>query len=419
MEAEKTQMRQAMESSLKREWEVKADLEIKRLVNLKIAELQKEFEQAVEQAVDHRVEMELQKRSSIQSSHSSKGFSSSTSIPTDDVPLSSVSTNEDVESPSSLLDLSSLSVDSPEPAKQGPVKRGTRTPFSRAQTMFAGQPALGTPMDVDEPSPIAIANLGLSPRRNGATKAPSIGRNIFAVPGAEARWQPTLTASDDDEDASDDDLPVQLSPTRPKSSKNPFKPASGRPPLISQKTAPLGKPISQPNIFKAATAPALPTLSAAPDLRAPTSNAPLKERSSSPNRRISKIPSSTNLLSQENVPISPTRKTSVNKGKNSDSSDLGKVAAKNAMVKNNSAGSGAPRGRSIVELAQARAGGRALVPADGTRSPEPKGRAFAQRMADRREAPFAGKRSTSPPIWDPEACGDEMPSPFIRKSRKI
>jgi NIMA (never in mitosis gene a)-related kinase len=94
--------------------------------------------------------------------------------------------------------------------------------------------------------------------------------------------------------------------------------------------------------------------------------------------------------------------------------DLNKVAVKNNMAKANGAGGGgiAPRGRTLVELAQARAGGRPVEVADGTRSPEPKGRAFAARMAER-----ASKESTPPPVWDPEM--DEMPSPFLIKTRKV
>jgi serine/threonine protein kinase len=400
-DAEKIQMRQEIESSLRREWEVKAQLEINRLVQIEIERLQKKFDQEVNQ----RVEVELHKRSSTQSAASAKEFSGSLS---NDIPLSSVSTNGDIDFPSST-DLTELSIDSPEPVKA--LKKSTRTPFGRAQTMFAG--GAGTPMDVEmsEPSPISIASLSLSPRRNGATKAPSAGSNIFAR-GAEARWQPTLLTSDDE--ASDDELPPVPSPTRPKSSKNPFKPASGRPPLISQKTAPMPKPNSQPNIFaKATTAPALPTLSSAPDLRPQSSNAALKERSNSPNRRLSKIPSVTNL---ENAPLSPTRKPSL-KSKASTADDLNKIAMKNNMVKANSGGGMPPRGRTLVELAQARAGGRPVDVQDGTRSPEPKGRAFAARMKEiEMQRKEGGGGSPPPVVWDPER--DEMPSPFLVRNRR-
>jgi NIMA (never in mitosis gene a)-related kinase len=399
LDAEKVQMRQETESSLRREWEVKAQLEINRLVQLEIERLQKKFDQEVRE----RVEAELQKRSSTHSHASAKDFSGSSSLGGNDIPLSSVSTNGDCDFPSST-DLTELSIDSPEPTKA--LKRSTRTPFGRAQTMFAG-----TPMDIEmaEPSPISIASLSLSPRRNGATKVPNSSRNIFAAANgaAEARWQPALINSDDSDD--DDLLPVP-SPTRTKSSKNPFKSNGIRPPLISQKTAPVQKQPSQPSLFVAGkpnTAPVLPTLSNAPDLRPQVSNTALKERSSSPNRRLSKIPSSTNLLSHENMPLSPTRKPSFTKGKNaSGGEDLNKIATKNNMaIKASSGGNLAPKGRTLVELAQARAGGRPIE--DGHRSPEPKGRAFAARMAE--------KEKGEPPVWDPER--DEMPSPFLVRTR--
>ncbi|KAH7409374.1 kinase-like domain-containing protein [Cadophora sp. MPI-SDFR-AT-0126] len=399
VEAEKARMRQEIESTVRREWEVKAQLEINRLVQVEIERLQKKFDNEVQEKVDH----EVQKRSSTQSRSSAKEFAGSGSAEVNDIPLSSVSSNGGDDFPNST-DLTDLSIDSPEPVKA--LKKSNRTPFGRAQTMFAG-----TPMDIEmaEPSPISIASLSLSPRRGGATKAPSAGRNIFAAAaGAEARWQPTLLTSDESDD---DDLPPVPSPTRQKSTKNPFKSNGVRPPLISQRTAPMQKQVSQPSIFaagKANTAPTLPTLSSAPDLRPQSSQAALRERSNSPNRRLSKIPSSTNLLSHENAPTSPQRKTSLTK-KAGGGDDLNKLAMKNNMaIKATTTSNLAPKGRTLVELAQARAGGRPIseIP-DGNRSPEPKGRAFAARMAER-----AGE----PTVWDPER--DEMPSPFLVRTRQ-
>ncbi|KAH8654642.1 kinase-like domain-containing protein [Tricladium varicosporioides] len=392
-ESDKQRTRQEMEASLRREWEVKAQLEIDRRVQLQILDLQKKFEDEVKQ----RVELEVQKHASIQSAVSAP-LSDSEAAARIGLPSSSVSSAGDGDFPSST-DLTDLSIDSPEPMK--PLKKSTRTPFGRAQTMFAG-----TPMDIEmaEPSPISIASLSLSPRRNGATKPPTTGRNIFAAAAnAENRLQPMLMDSDDD-----DDLPPVPSPTRAKSKANPFKSNGVRPALTSQKTAPLARP-SQPNLFAAAkanTAPSLPTLSSAPDLRPQPSSNALRERSSSPNRRLSKIPSSTNLVMHENAPTSPTRKSSLTK-KAGTTDDLNKIATKNNMIK--SGGNLAPKGRTLVELAQARAGGRPID--DGNRSPEPKGRAFAARMAEK--ARGAGQ---DVPIWDPER--DEMPSPFLVRTRQ-
>ncbi len=83
-------------------------------------------------------------------------------------------------------------------------------------------------------------------------------------------------------------------------------------------------------------------------------------------------------------------------------------------IKASTAGNLAPKGRTLVELAQARAGGRPVGDhlSDGNRSPEPKGRAFAARMAERAGV---GAGSGEPPVWDPEK--DEMPSPFLVRTR--
>jgi NIMA (never in mitosis gene a)-related kinase len=398
IEADKVQTRVETEASVRREWEVKARLEIDRLVQLEIERLQKRFEAEVKE----RVEVEVTKRLAAAPTPSSmKDFSSS--VPTNDIPLSSVSTCGDGDFPSTT-DLTELSMDSPEPVKA--LKKSTRTPFARAQTMFAG-----TPMDVEmaEPSPISIASLSLSPRRNGGVMAPSAGRNIFAAAGEpRERWQPTLATSDSEDE---DDLPAPPSPTRQKSIKNPFKAFGGRLPLVHQKAAPLQKLAGQTNIFAAAaaaaikanTAPNLPTVASQPDLQPVASNGALQERSSSPNRRLSKIPSS--ICLGQDAPTSPTRKSSLTKKgptSNPESGDLNKLAIKNNMVMKANV---PPKGRTLVELAQARAGGR---PADSngnvTDDGSPKGKKFADRMAQREAA-----------MWDPEH--DEMPSPFLARKR--
>jgi NIMA (never in mitosis gene a)-related kinase len=199
------------------------------------------------------------------------------------------------------------------------------------------------------------------------------------------------------------------SPTLQKSSKNPFKAFGGRPALISQSTAPVHKLNSQPNIFAAAKANPgtnLPTSSSQPNLRPSTSNNVLKDRPASPNRRLSKIPSSANIGPDPSA--SPTRKPSfTRKGPAgiSDPADLNKLAIKNNMAMKANV---APRGRTLVELAQARAGGR---PVDGngnvTDDGSPKGARFADRMA---------QREHEAPTWDPER--DEMPSPFLVRQKQ-
>ncbi|KAI9732018.1 MAG: G2-specific serine/threonine protein kinase [Claussenomyces sp. TS43310] len=392
IEADKVLIKQELEATIRREWEVKARLEIDRQVQIEVERLKGQFGGAVQQAV----EAELAKRSNALSVSELNTFRSSAAH--SDIPLSSVSTNGDIDFPSTT-DLTDLSIESPEPRIA--MKKSTRTPFGRAQTMFAG-----TPMDVEmaEPSPISIASLSLSPRRTGDAKPSSSARNIFAaVAEPKGRREPRLTNLDVEDD---DDTPILPSPTRQKSSRNPFKSAGARPPLISQKTAPIRNVHSQSNVFaigKAITVPTIPTLSNQPDLRAAACNGPLKERSSSPNRRLSRIPSSTNL---QDGSCSPTRKTSLSrKGPitGSDSAELNKLAIKNTIALKSNIG---PKGRTLVELAQARAGGR---PFDGNGNigddGSPKGKRFADRMAQREAA-----------VWDPER--DEMPSPFLVRQRQ-
>jgi hypothetical protein len=389
IDTERATMKQDIEASVRREWEVKARLEIDRQVQIEIQRLQLEFEVEVQKRVEATIALRLSAQEEFSRLSSSQGQ--------DDIPLSSVGTSGESDFPSTT-DITEISMDSPEPIKA--LKKSTRTPFGRAQTMFAG-----TPMDVEmaEPSPITIASLSLSPRRNGGAKVPTSGRNIFTCdPDLTDRWQPTLISSDTEDE---DEMPPMPSPTRQKSIKNPFRAGASRPPLLAQRTAPMAKQNGQSNIFssgKAVSAPTLPTMTSRPDLRAMPSNGALKEKMSSPNRRLSKIPSSSNILSADGS-MSPTRKPSLtrkNPVSSTDPSDLSKLAIKNTMAMKTNL---PPMGRTLVELAQARNGGRP-VDAQGNRveAVSPTGKRFADRMAMREVA-----------TWDPER--DEMPSPFVKR----
>ncbi|KAF0314867.1 hypothetical protein GQ607_011095 [Colletotrichum asianum] len=126
----------------------------------------------------------------------------------------------------------------------------------------------------------------------------------------------------------------------------------------------------------------------------------LRERCPSPNRRLSKIPSASNLASAANSSESPgglSRKNSTKK----DQEPLSKVAAKNNI-----------KGRTLVELQQARAGGRPLSAVlSGGENISPK-RAFKDRIADRRSS--GGEPAA---VWDPERDG--MPSPFLVRRKPM
>ncbi|RKF60039.1 G2-specific protein kinase nimA [Erysiphe neolycopersici] len=410
LEAEKIQMRQEIESLIRREWEVKAQLEINRLVQNEIDRLQKKFDQEVKQKVD----IEVEKLGEIQCQINNHGktplsnFSGSSDSSGSTISHSSNSTNEEFEF-SSSTDLTEITTHSPEPLKM--PKKTTRTPFSRAQTMFAE-----TPMDVEmvEPSPMSIASLSLSPRqnrnRNQKTKFSKSGLNIFAIAASsETRWQPKIASSDtsdDDDDDDDDDIPPVPSPTRARSvqrlSRFENEQSTKNQPKVAQNQR-KNSGLSAPG--KAANIPSLATT--APGLRLKNSNNALREHSNSPTRRISKIPSSTNLHSHDNTSISPLRKTSLRRATQND--DLNKFVTKSLAIKASNTNV-PPRGRTLVELAQARAGGRPIN-TDINRSPESK--ALRTGLAINTDKAAVGL--VEPTTWDPER--DEMPSPFLIRSR--
>ncbi|KAM0323145.1 hypothetical protein ACHAQA_008995 [Verticillium albo-atrum] len=400
-EAEKDYTRQEIDNALRREWEVKARLEIDRLVQLEMERLNKRFEDEVHS----RVQEELRKKAptfNLQPPPQENSMSSSVSMDKSDLNRSSVGTGEgDAEGDGdfpSTTDLTDLSYDSPEAANDAP-KKTARTPFGRAQTMFAGH--AGTPMDIEmvSPSPMAIASLSLSPRRNEATKAPSTNPgNIFSANAANPLWnvprESTLMDSDDED--------IIPSPTRNiKSRQNPFT-SKSRPVLTSQKTAPVPRMKTMSSANGLNSNKNLPSLPAQGHSQARGGG----ERCPSPNRRLSKIPSATNLQAANATEASSgnlSRKPSVTK---KDQEPLGKVAAKNNI-----------RGRTLVELQQARAGGRplsAVIAAGGENANmnvSPK-RNFKERVAE-------GRSSGGEPaaVWDPER--DEMPSPFLVRRKPM
>jgi NIMA (never in mitosis gene a)-related kinase 2 len=383
-EAEKALTRQEIDSSLRREWEVKARLEIDRLVKIELDELHRRFEAEVQA----RVQEELQKKPvTVNNVETSTELGSSKS----DYPQSVTEASTDGEFPSTT-DITEYSVDS---SDEAPLKKSTRSGFIRAQTMFERQ--LGTPMDVDmaSPSPMAIASLSLSPRRTNSTKAPLATQpSIFHENDDENKWKKPRDSDPVLSDSEDDDTPIIPSPTRPpRSGKNPF---AQRPVLTSVKTAPANRLKTQGTISSTALnkpMPPLPVSDSVPDLqlRPQPSNGVLRERGNSPNRRLSKIPSvaSLNAPSGEN---GLQRKPSLTK-KDPETASLTKLVVKNKA-----------RGRTLVELQQARAGGR---PVENVNT-SPK-RTFKERVVDRFLDPA--------PVWDPEK--DEMPSPFLVRRRPL
>ena len=372
LEKEKQQIKNDIENSVRREWEVKARLEIDRQVHNELEKLRKRFELEVQERVAH--EVEKQRRNSSHSSfRDDSGFRSSRRS------QSSVSNSEDTDFPSST-DVSQLSMESPTANVSKRPKKETRTPLNRSKTMVE------SPVDVQmaEPSPISIASLSLSPRRTSGTHA---GKNIFAdAERHKAKWEPTLAYSDDE-----DDIPDLPSPTRPKVKPDPFK-APVRP-LLRQNTAAFMQKLStQPSLF-----PSNP--SRLPQASGSSQPEPhqRESKSRSPHRRLSKIPSSANLAADAG---SPTRKSGGSKQPPSKNNGGGEEMFKAVMQRNMG-------GRTLVELAQARAGGR---PMDELK----------RCASDSRATACSSMKSVErdpPAVWDPER--DEMPSPFLARGRKV
>lgn len=394
MAGERQHMRQELESSLRREWETKAQLEINRHVNAEIARLQAQFEHEVKQKVDERVQqaIDTQRKTSTPTEGEDEEEDLTSSLARSDFPQSVGAGSTDGEFPSTT-DITEFDPDSPTPMPMlapvpapAPTFKKARTPFHRAATIAA---PVGTPMDVEmaSPSPIAIASLSLSPRRNNTTKAPSA--NAPSIFGDDSKRsgsrEPEFLELESDDSGDEGFLPP--SPTRmPRSKTNPFGP--NRPVLTSTKTAPPARLKTQ-GAF-GLNKPSLPPVLGGSDaqIRAHSSNGALKERVNSPNRRLSKIPSAAALgaLAAEGG----LQRTSSLKKDHESSLKAG--AAKNNV-----------KGRTLVELQQARAGGRPVDSANVS----PK-RTFKDRVMGKGE-PVA--------VWDPER--DEMPSPFLVRTKPM
>ena len=474
LEQQKTAMRQEIEAAVRREWEVKARLEIDRLVALEIEQLHKKFEQEVQL----RVEMELQKRkATILSEADRTDLSSSASGAS-----SSISGRSADSELTSTTDATELTAESPDTSMH-PLKRSvTRTPFTRAHTMFAAP--VGTPMDIEmaSPSPMTVQSLSLSPRRNFLVKPPTVNPgNIFAVAGEskDGASRRSLADSDTDadvdvDDANIDDDDIVPSPTRliKHSNKNPFNPKQ-RPQLPAQQTV---LPFHQRLKSKQSTATQGKTVTPAPSnsdfssLRQVDSSVALQDRSNSPTRRVTKIPSTINMRnnatetatsgssllrnasltkkdscehsSQNSQNINPSQPPCLNKVCSAPNS-IKSAASVPSITTTTSCGN--IRGRTLVELQQARAGGRplsAVMSSDGynpncahrhhhhhnhshthmatnTSSPV---RAFREHAAaaNRGIVPVttASALASEPPaVWDPEK--DDMPSPFLVRRKPV
>lgn len=368
-ETEKEKMRQSIEEIVRREWEVKARLEIDRQVQIGMEKLQKDYQAEVQAGVQAQVqaqvESEVQRRIEML-----KQAKDNMAVSPTDIRLSSTSTSAstsaDTDFPSST-DLSSFSLDSP-PSEKGrppPPRKTARTPFTRARTQF------DSPMDIQmgESSPMSIACLSLSPRRTAVASVATASnipnsKNIFAlaVGGGNPKAHqgrsklnqqqlsssplPMESANEEDEDS----LPDLPSPTRlPSSHQDPFKVPTARPGILRQKTAPSRRLSTHPpGLFPSGPAKA-----------SRVTSPPNTTASGSPVRKLARKPSA--------------------------------AGGDNEMFKAVMQRKALGGGRTLVELQQARAGGAPLNQAFGWEK--------------------GNENCREPPVWDPEL--DEMPSPFL------
>ena len=483
-ESDKQMLRQEIDSSLRREWEVKARLEIDRLVNAELDQLQNKFEEEVRARVDKDLAEALRNASASHpasalddalllqlpqtklrppmSLNSSVGHESSSSVCKSDyksdylhssmgdgdfpsaTDITELSIDESLIQPTSAASAaaaceSSSSASGNNNGHNVVVATGTaaflkkqvptpqvRTPFGRAQTMFVGQSGAAMDVEMVSPSPMAIASLSLSPRRNAATKVPSANSgSIFTTAPDDPRWNGLRESSGglpSDWDSEDD--ATMPSPTRMiKSKKNPFQskqkllqPKSLQQPQMSQqrasaasqKSAQRSTPLLRASRSNAVESSGGKSASGSDiGVRSALGGSALRERAQSPSRRLGKISSVTNGAMDTDRPGSllslhqqDQSQQVLQQQQPSRSAAMGLVSKQKPGI----------RGRTLVELQQARAGGRphsAVV--DGNVSPK---RPF-------REHAMAANRGTldAPAVWDPEQ--DDMPSPFLVRRKVI
>jgi len=377
-------VRAEVEEIKRREWEVRASLEITRQINI----LQAKFESEVQA----RVDVELKRRS--QETNMAKPPSPPSTRATSFAP----SIGEDITPTSDLSKLSVASTVEEQPSplqlkRMTPPKRKARGPLARSRTQF------DSPMDVTmgEPSPVSIANLNLSPRRTAAADLPSIHnpKNIFAVAAAQNNigvlqlpTPPSLGQSVILEDDDEDGLSELPSPTRAPTATSAQLKQPVRPGLLRQKTAPMGRLPSQPTLFPTTRAPRVPSPPNAARTKTTSTAATGSPTRKQPDDIFRKV-MARNLPSKPLADSDPATQPPSGSDEN--------LLIKKVMHRN-------LRGQTLVELAQPRAGAPPVA-AEGTTA---KGSSGGENNWRPRQQDVV--------VWDPEV--DEMPSPFLSRVRR-
>jgi len=396
----KDTIRAELDNSLRREWEVKARLEIDRQVQVEVQRLRKDFDNEI----SRRVQEEVAKM------HVNDLPPRSTSPNPEDVPdevpflgeyrHSQAMFGDSDDTP----DLSELSMESPTLQRtRPPTKPNSRTPFTRAQTMFEHK---DSPMDIQmlDPSPAPIASLNLSPRRT-SSRAPVTNRNLFGNMKSNRSTPSSADGGDPDEFADGDELDDALvlpTPTRgnPFSNNDPFKALNSRG--------------ARPSLHRANTS--VPQqIGVQPSLFAKKAATKSRENLRGAGIRITKIPSASALgdigSPRRQAPAAPT---SPSRGGSRPSSRTKTEDVRQTAMRRN-----AIQGRTLVELAQARTlSDEALLGPDELDDFTKYGKAHSDGSGTRNstrfennEEPKSASAFASAPVWDPER--EEMPSPFL------
>ena len=370
------QRRRDLDASLRREWEVKAQLEINRRYQEALDHLRRQFESEVQ----GRVEIEVQRILPFRAEDAARS--------PEKIPSSSVNSQDDTDFPSTT-DLSALSLESPVQARIKPPPLNSRASFSRSRTMF-----VGSTMDVQmaDSSPMALASLSLSPRRNSSI--PRGHTNIFPTE-VEQQHLPGIDIHPDADTEEGSLLPP--SPTQQRTATKGAK--AVRPRLMTQKTAPALKPNARLSgagnaAQKLQGQEAIPALGAQQRrFSAAVNDKIVRGQNKAPvGRRVSHAPTSITLLANESgSPVRQAKRPST-ATQGAENPESGGQPMFRAVTTNNMM-----KGRTLVELAQARAG-----PVATTSKATEVESTSVEKVAD--------------VVWDPEV--DEMPSPFLARGKR-
>jgi hypothetical protein len=412
-------LRNDIDSALRREWEVKARLEIDRRVEEEKQRLNVIFESEIDKRI--AAILEQRERDPLPSRRSSNQSLGGVTL-AENRTAGNSQTSE--ESGSLHLRVDRLSLDSP--ATTQTMKRSNRTPFTRAHTTVAIPTAqIASPIDTQmvDPSPMSIASLALSPRKDGAgvtsTRMPA---NIFATAEqGRQRWQPINASTLNSPSVSDlDDLAnafndsdtedvLSRSPSRDPSKKSaipnrqkrislahPDKPGTKR--LISAPT--LGSTMQSTTTITSSAQPkrpvsAVPVITTSPTRHRPGPDSPTRSNSRKIPSSIAVAAAVTTADSHEGggSPIRRVANSLSFRSKRDDSTVAGAGGMMKTAMRNNQLNG--VHGRTLVELAQARAGG------------VPRGEKLEKTKPIVEECA----------VWDPEQ--DEMPSPFLARGKKV